>query len=106
MTVPAPDDLIQAKLLELLQEQPWWKRSANTVTGAVSGLAVLAWWLTSTGIDFPDQVTYGIGVVLFAASVLGIKRTPNGLTPALVEQLTGQLGATVATYKGNPQAKE
>lgn len=70
-----------------LAEQPWWKKSANTVTTAVAGLVAVAWWIAGTGMDLPDPVTWIVGVVLFAGQVLGVKATKNGVTWTTQEQL-------------------
>jgi len=63
-----------------LAGQPWWKKSANTVTAAVGGLVALAWWITSTGVDLPVWATWIVGVVLVAGQVVGVRMTKNGVT--------------------------
>lgn len=90
--------LLQDKLRELLEAQPWWKRSSNTVTSAVGGLVAFAWWLSATGADLPTEVTYAIAAVIFIGGVLGVKQTKNGITPSVVTKVVSQLASPIAEH--------
>lgn len=79
--------LIVQRLLEEMNKQPWWKKYSNTVTAIVSGLIVLAGWITTTGIDLPTWGTVIIGVIMFIGSVLGIRSTKNGITETTVAKV-------------------
>lgn len=63
-----------------LDQQPWWKKSSNTVTTVVSGLAVFAWWLTSTGVGLPVWLTYVVGAGAVVGQGVVTKLTKNGFT--------------------------
>jgi hypothetical protein len=79
---------IEAQLQRKIHEQPWFKKSSNTVTTAFTGLVTLAWWLTGTGLDLPSPVVNTIAGVLFLAQVLGVKATRNGTTSTTVRDAT------------------
>lgn len=77
--------------------QPWYQRYANTVTTIVSGLVTFVFWVTTSGLHMPGWFTYVGGGVMFAASVLGVYKTKNGMSPsaavavkAMVEETTGR----------------
>lgn len=66
--------------IQRLDQQPWWKKSSNTVTTVASGVAVLAWWLTSTGLDMPTWLTYLVGAGAVVGQGIVTKLTKNGFT--------------------------
>lgn len=67
--------------------QPLVKRYANTVTTAV-GLAVAGiWYLTSVGVDVPEDVTKWVTAAIALLTLLGVMKTPNGTTTAQIDQL-------------------
>lgn len=76
---------------EWVEEQPWFRKYANTFVSIVSGLMTLAWWIVGTGIDIPHWATIVIGVVFFIASAFGIKKTRNGMTPTTQAELVDRV---------------
>lgn len=82
---------LAARLGELLVKQSWWKRYANTVTAAVTNLLNVVWLVVSLGIHMDTWLIWTVAAILFAGNVLGIKKTPNGLTPSLVDLIAGQV---------------
>jgi hypothetical protein len=70
-----------------LDKQAWWRRSSNTVVGAIGGVVQLAWWIIGLDIDLPKPVVYGVGAVILVGQVLGLKKTPNGITPGVADQI-------------------
>lgn len=80
-------EVTRLSMLTALDEQPWWSKYANTVTTAVSVLVMLAWLLISSGTDFPGWLDAVITAVLAAGNVLGVSKTRNGVTPALVDKV-------------------
>lgn len=103
MTTPQiPDDFLGEFVGEVirdyLEEQPWWRRYANTVTAAVGGLVTLAAWLLASGLDLPTWALGLVGIVVFAGNVLGIKATRNGVTPSTAAQISAVIED--ATYVG------
>jgi uncharacterized membrane protein len=94
MTTPTPNidrDILVDHLRRWLESQPWWAKYANTATGLVLGGLALAWWLTSTFTELPHWVDALIGAVLFAALVLGLAITPNGLSDSLYTKVIDQV---------------
>ncbi|WNM68792.1 holin [Gordonia phage Soos] len=76
----AAQNAIIGYAIRQLDQQPWWKKSSNTVTTLASGLAVLAWWLTSTGIGLPEWLTYIVGAGAVVGQGIVAKTTKNGFT--------------------------
>lgn len=82
---------VSRQLNAWLSEQPFWRRYANTVTTAVGGLVALAWWLSTTWTDAPPWLSTVIGILLFVASVVGVKATRNGMTPSTIAATINRL---------------
>lgn len=82
------DRLVGDRLRDELDQQPWWRRVANTVTAGVGAVVGLLWVLVSSGVDLPAPVTQWVPVVIAALTVVGIKLTPNGVTQRQIDGLT------------------
>ncbi|AET09879.1 holin [Gordonia phage GRU1] len=98
MTLPnvpdVPSSIVIDELRATLERQPWYKRFANTVTTAVGVLSLVIWTLAANGFDLSDAWKNGIGAALAVLTVLGVLRTPNGVTPRGVA--TVQVAAVAA----------
>lgn len=87
----APFDLSQV-LQQRLAEEPWWRRSANTVTTVVTlGVNVL-WVLISLGVHVDPAVIGAVAAAIQALGVVGIKMTPNGVTERQIKEIEGYVG--------------
>ncbi|MGY4103403.1 hypothetical protein ACW2Q0_28150 [Nocardia sp. R16R-3T] len=82
----APQDAL-APIRALYENQPWFKRFSNTVTGGVGALVQLAWLATTFGVDLPDDVEKWGFVVIGVLTVLGLRKTPNGITEQQLHQM-------------------
>lgn len=86
--LPAEVDpaLIEA-LRKQMEAQPWYKRFSNTVSTAVGAIVMVIWFLVSTGVDIPDQLTASVGAAIAIFTTLGVLKTPNGITPRGINQV-------------------
>lgn len=98
MTLPnipdVPSSVLIDELRASLQRQPWYKRFANTVSSAVGVLSLVVWVAIANGVEIDPAVQTGVGAVLAVLTVLGVLRTPNGVTPRGVA--TVQVAAVTA----------
>lgn len=85
--VPGPADIQNALAgwaQRKLAEQPWWRKSSNTVTAAIgttaTAAAALATYYGTQGTDVPQWLTIVIAVAGVLSTVLGVKQTRNGFT--------------------------
>lgn len=92
MSAPLPENEYIDVLRDALQEQPWYRRFANTVTSAVGVLTIVVWLLVFTGTDIPDSVGKWVTGLLAVLTVLGVLKTKNGLTPRTVEDIESYVG--------------
>lgn len=90
MTAPST---MRDALNHYLNTQPWWKRNANTVTAAWTGLAAFGGIMLANDTGLPDWAVYAIGGLLYAGQVVGIAKTPNGITPTVVDKVEGAVEA-------------
>ena len=85
------DDLAEV-LRARLAEQPWYRRSANTVTALVTlGVNVL-WVLASVGVDVDPAVIGGVAAAIQVLGVVGIRLTPNGVTERQIRDIEQYVG--------------
>ena len=84
-------DLVQV-LRDRLADQPWYQRSANTVTAIITlGVNVL-WVLTSLGVDVDPTVVAGVAAAIQVLGVVGIRLTPNGVTQRQIRDVEAFVG--------------
>ncbi|EME14816.1 hypothetical protein [Rhodococcus triatomae] len=79
-------------LREKLEAQPWWRRIANTVTAAFGALVGIAWLAVSLGLDLPAPVMAGVMAVVSLGTVIGVRKTPNGVTERQIAELEDYVG--------------
>jgi len=92
MTNPRPTFDPAEILRKKLQEQPIYKKYANTVTAAMGAIVGAIWLLLQLGLDLPEQVTtLGLGIVGLG-TVLGVALTPNGVTEKQVQEIEDYVG--------------
>lgn len=81
-----------APLREMLQDQPFVKRYANTVTTGI-GVAVGAVWLAmSAGFEVSETVENWVLVLVGLGTLLGVKMTPNGVTEKQIQEVEQRVG--------------
>lgn len=84
-------DLAQI-LRDRFATQPWYRRSANTVTSIVTlGVNVL-WVATSLGVDVDPTVVAGVAAAIQVLGVVGIRLTPNGVTQRQITEIEAYVG--------------
>lgn len=64
-----------------LNEQPWYRRKANTITTLGGTVATAVAYLLTSGLELPGWAQVGLPGVLLVLTVLGVNVTPNGTTP-------------------------
>lgn len=81
--------------LDLLAQQPWWKRYAGTITTAAGVLATFLAPLAvaDLGLGRPVQVT--VGVLAAVAAIVAARATKNGQTPRTSQVLIDAIIPTV-----------
>lgn len=85
-------ELLADLLRSQLEQQPWYRKYANTVTAAVTALVGLLWTAVSAGVAVPPELIAGGLVLLQFAGVIGIKATRNGVTQRQIDELEGYVG--------------
>lgn len=84
-----PDDV--QELIDNLrlqaEAQPWYAKFSNTLTTAVGLVLAALWVATASGIDLPDDVTKWVLGVIGVLTVLGVYKTPNGVTDTEVKRV-------------------
>lgn len=78
MTAPQQDPL--APIRALYENQAWFKKVSNTVTGTVGAVVQVAWLAITFGVDLPDEAEKWGFVVIAGLTVAGLLKTPNGIT--------------------------
>jgi uncharacterized membrane protein len=81
-----PNDPLWA-VKELIQSQPWYKRFSNTVTAGVGSVVGLIWLTVSFGVDVPDDVSKWVFAIIGVLTMLGILKTPNGMTEGQLREI-------------------
>lgn len=94
--------MLRAALQEYVLSQPWWKRKANTVTGAWTGMLMVVWIAIGSGAEMPYWVTLLGGGLLYVGQLLGLSKTPNGVTPGVVEQVTAVVEESYGRHAARP----
>ena len=85
------DDLAEV-LRAQLAEQPWYRRSANTVTSIVTLGVNALWVLASVGVDVDPAVIGGVAAAIQVLGVVGIRLTPNGVTQRQIDEIEQYVG--------------
>jgi len=85
-------DLLADLLRSQLEQQPWYRKYANTVTAALTAVVGLIWTAVSAGVEVPPELIAGGLVLLQFAGVVGIKATRNGVTQRQIDELEGYVG--------------
>lgn len=75
------DRIVANVLADALEQQPWWKRYAGTITMACSMLVAFGTWVTTTYVDLPRPAMVAVGAIVAIAGVIAARATPNGITP-------------------------
>lgn len=85
--VPGPADIQNALAgwaQRELAKQPWWRKSANTVSASIgmagTGAGALATFYLTQGTAVPQWLTLVIAGIGFVATTIGVKNTKNGFT--------------------------
>lgn len=81
-----PNDPL-APVRALYENQPWFKKTSNTVTGGVGVVVQLVWLATTLGVDLPDEVEKWGFVAIALLTTLGIRKTPNGITEKQLHEI-------------------
>lgn len=84
---PVPATEVVDQLRADLQAQPWFKRFSNTVSSAVGVLALVIWVAVTNGVQIDPAIQTGVGALLAVLTVLGVLKTPNGVTLRGVEKV-------------------
>lgn len=70
-----------------IQEQPWYKKYANTITAVVGFLVTIAAYLGSTPFGVYPAAQSFIVIAGFLATVFGISQTRNGFSNSQIKKI-------------------
>lgn len=91
--------LIRDLVEQVRAEEPATRRKANTVTTAigttVTGLLAAGTYLVESGTTLPDWVPLIVAFLGMAATVLGVSKTRNGMTPSVADRLELELSRRI-----------
>lgn len=72
---------------DLYENQPWFKKVSNTVTGAVGAVVQLVWLAVTLGVDIPDEIEKWGFVIIAVLTTAGLRKTPNGITEQQLHEI-------------------
>lgn len=91
--------LIRDLVEQVRAEEPATRRKANTVTTAigttVTGLLAAGTYLVESGTTLPDWVPLIVAFLGMSATVLGVSKTRNGMTPSIADRLELELSRRI-----------
>lgn len=84
------------ELTEILQkklnDQPWYRTYANTVTTVITLGVNVVWVLIALGVNIDPGVIGAVAGAIQALGIVGVKMTPNGVTERQIRDLEGYIG--------------
>lgn len=85
-----PNDLefIGHIVRDKLDEQPWYKKTANTISAATGALVSVATMVVAVGIDLPDAALIGLVALTAGGTAMGVRGTKNGFSESQRRKLT------------------
>lgn len=85
-----PNDLefIGHIVRDKLQDQPWYKKMANTLSAATGALISIATMVVAVGVDLPDEALIGLVALTAGGTALGVRGTKNGFSESQRKKLT------------------
>lgn len=79
---------LDEKVQNALQEQSWYRKYANTINTTIGAAVTLASSFTASGLELPPWAVTTIAVVGAAGTILGVKKTSNGLPSDTAQRLS------------------
>ncbi|MGV0870012.1 hypothetical protein [Corynebacterium kalidii] len=79
-TTPTDLEFIGHIIRDKLDDQPWYKKIANTLTAVAGAIATILGAALSYGLDVPDGVMLGVVIFLSLCTALGVRGTRNGFS--------------------------
>lgn len=103
MTTRTNNELVIRVVREAVEqkvlEQKWYQRYANTVTATLTGLATFFYWLLTSGLELHPYVHAAGGLVMVLATVFGVNKTKNGMSPSSAEAVNEMVEETVGRHR-------
>lgn len=97
-------DVVGSYFHKLYQEQSWAKEHANTVTTVVGALVTLAAYFGSMPFAADPRVQAAIAVIGFIGTVVGVSKTPNGISKTILDKVNQAQAVGVADIPLIPQS--
>lgn len=92
-------------LLDVLDEQPWYRRYAGTLTTAAGAVVTLGTWALTTELGLPRWAQLILGVAVAVAGTVAARATRNGTTPrgsqVLLDSVVEKVTAAVTPGDGS-----
>lgn len=86
-TTPTDLEFIGHIVNDKLEEQPWGKKVANTLTALVGAVVSIAAGAMSMGLSLPDWAMMTVIAVTTLGTALGVRTTKNGFSDSQIEKI-------------------
>lgn len=86
-TTPTDLEFIGHIINDKMEEQPWSKKVANTITAIVGAVVSIAGIVLSMGLSLPDWAMLVVVVVTTLGTALGVRSTKNGFSDSQIAKL-------------------
>lgn len=80
-------DYLAGELYEIIENQSWFRKNANTVTAIVGFLVTATAYLAATPFASHPYVQLAVMLIGFLGTVFGIKKTKNGFSDSQTETI-------------------
>ncbi|MEJ6549829.1 hypothetical protein PQI66_09765 [Corynebacterium sp. USCH3] len=87
-TTPTDLEFIGHIIRDKFEEEPWYKKIANTLTAIIGAIATIAGGILSMGLDLPYWAVVTIVTITSLGTALGVRGTKNGFSESLRRKLT------------------
>ncbi|AEV52098.1 putative holin [Rhodococcus phage RGL3] len=94
-----PTDALHEAFDNLIGDQPWYKRYANTVTTAVFSVLQALWLALSLGVDLPTPAVWGVAGLVLVGQIIGVFKTKSGVSDPLKEKVMNDLTSYVGRHR-------
>lgn len=81
------NDVIYDAIAEVVKQQPWYKKNANTIVAGIGALAAILSFVLTLSLGLPEQAVAAIGGGISVLTTLAVKFTKNGYQPSMADKL-------------------
>lgn len=81
------DHLAASRLEQLIKDQKWYQKNANTFTTIIGFITTVMTWAASQPFGADPRVENAILILGFILTVFGVRQTKNGWSQSQVDKL-------------------